>query len=74
MASTRTTTEASTAIRTNISSTLVSMAIRRAVLSRLTLSKGKFAERDLPDYSQRNFEERGFTVGIGGYVLGSRGA
>lgn len=30
---------------------------------------GKFAERDMPDYSLRNFEERGFTVGIGGYVL-----
>ncbi|KIJ60289.1 hypothetical protein HYDPIDRAFT_117369 [Hydnomerulius pinastri MD-312] len=29
---------------------------------------GKFAERDLPDYSSRNFEERGFTVGIGGPV------
>ncbi|KAF7299317.1 Urease accessory protein UreG [Mycena indigotica] len=29
---------------------------------------GKFAERDLPDYSTRNFEERGFTVGIGGPV------
>ncbi|KAF7297704.1 Urease accessory protein UreG [Mycena kentingensis (nom. inval.)] len=29
---------------------------------------GKFAERDLPDYSARNFEERGFTVGIGGPV------
>ncbi|KAJ7070045.1 urease accessory protein UreG [Mycena amicta] len=29
---------------------------------------GKFAERDLPDYSLRNFEERGFTVGIGGPV------
>jgi len=28
---------------------------------------GKFSERDLPDYSLRNFEERGFTVGIGGY-------
>jgi urease accessory protein len=27
---------------------------------------GKFAERDLPDYSLRNFQERGFTVGIGG--------
>ena len=27
---------------------------------------GKYAERDLPDYSSRNFEERGFTVGIGG--------
>jgi len=29
---------------------------------------GKFAERDLPDYSNRNFKERGFTVGIGGPV------
>lgn len=32
---------------------------------------GKFAERDLPDYSNRNFHERGFTVGIGGYVCRS---
>lgn len=30
--------------------------------------QGKFAERDLPDYTSRNFHERGFTVGIGGYV------
>ncbi|KIP03741.1 hypothetical protein PHLGIDRAFT_31660 [Phlebiopsis gigantea 11061_1 CR5-6] len=29
---------------------------------------GKYSERDLPDYSGRNFEERGFTVGIGGPV------
>ncbi|TFK20589.1 urease accessory protein ureG [Coprinopsis marcescibilis] len=29
---------------------------------------GRYAERDLPDYSVRNFEERGFTVGIGGPV------
>ncbi|KAI0632167.1 urease accessory protein UreG [Trametes polyzona] len=29
---------------------------------------GKFAERDMPNYSARNFEERGFTVGIGGPV------
>ncbi|KAI5121068.1 hypothetical protein M0805_008582 [Coniferiporia weirii] len=29
---------------------------------------GKFSERDMPDYSARNFEERGFTVGIGGPV------
>ncbi|CAK5270220.1 unnamed protein product [Mycena citricolor] len=29
---------------------------------------GKFSERDLPDYSGRNFVERGFTVGIGGPV------
>ncbi|KAI0035325.1 urease accessory protein UreG [Vararia minispora EC-137] len=29
---------------------------------------GKFSERDMPDYSSRNFEERGFTVGIGGPV------
>lgn len=29
---------------------------------------GKFAERDLPDYSSRNWTERAFTVGIGGPV------
>ncbi|EMD39711.1 hypothetical protein CERSUDRAFT_150373 [Gelatoporia subvermispora B] len=29
---------------------------------------GKFSERDLPDYGSRNFEERGFTIGIGGPV------
>jgi len=29
---------------------------------------GKFSERDLPDYSGRKFEERGFTIGIGGPV------
>ncbi|THH05495.1 hypothetical protein EW145_g4754 [Phellinidium pouzarii] len=29
---------------------------------------GKFSERDMPDYSARNFEERGFTIGIGGPV------
>jgi hypothetical protein len=29
---------------------------------------GKFAERDLPDYSGRDWVERGFTVGIGGCV------
>jgi len=29
---------------------------------------GKFAERDLTDWSGRDFEERGFTVGIGGPV------
>jgi len=29
---------------------------------------GKYAERDLPDYSNRDFKERGFTIGIGGPV------
>lgn len=29
---------------------------------------GKYSERDLPDYSSRDFQERGFTVGIGGLV------
>ncbi|EJF59374.1 urease accessory protein UreG [Dichomitus squalens LYAD-421 SS1] len=29
---------------------------------------GTFTERDMPDYASRNFEERGFTVGIGGPV------
>ena len=31
-------------------------------------SLGKFADRDLPDFSDRNFQERGFTIGIGGFV------
>ncbi len=30
---------------------------------------GKYSDRDMPDYSSRNFEERGFTVGIGGLVV-----
>ncbi|THH28024.1 hypothetical protein EUX98_g6166 [Antrodiella citrinella] len=29
---------------------------------------GKFSERDMPNYQSRSFEERGFTVGIGGPV------
>jgi len=29
---------------------------------------GKFAERDMPDYSSRNWDERAFTIGIGGPV------
>ncbi|KAG8806598.1 hypothetical protein FRC17_004912 [Serendipita sp. 399] len=29
---------------------------------------GKYGERDLPDYSSRDFVERGFTIGIGGPV------
>ena len=27
---------------------------------------GKYAERDLPDFSGRDWNERAFTVGIGG--------
>jgi len=27
---------------------------------------GKYSDRDMPDYSSRNFDERGFTIGIGG--------
>jgi urease accessory protein len=27
---------------------------------------GKFSERDLPDYSGRDWSERAFTIGIGG--------
>lgn len=37
--------------------------------SNQTFVLGKFAERDLPDYSNRNFDERGFTVGIGGFAI-----
>jgi urease accessory protein len=29
---------------------------------------GKFQERDLPDFTGRNWNERGFTIGIGGPV------
>ncbi|KAH7103398.1 urease accessory protein ureG [Auriculariales sp. MPI-PUGE-AT-0066] len=29
---------------------------------------GKYAERDMPNYGGRNWEERGFTIGIGGPV------
>ena len=32
----------------------------------IQIQTGKFAERDMPNYSSRNFEERGFTIGIGG--------
>ncbi len=32
---------------------------------------GRFQERDMPEYASRNFEERGFTVGIGGYANGA---
>jgi hypothetical protein len=31
-----------------------------------TLDPGKYAEREIPNLQSRNFEERGFTVGIGG--------
>jgi hypothetical protein len=34
----------------------------------LIRNPGKYSERDMPDYSNRNFPERGFTVGIGGQV------
>lgn len=29
-------------------------------------SAGKFADRDVPNFSSRNWQERAFTVGIGG--------
>lgn len=29
---------------------------------------GRYSERDMPEYASRNFEERGFTIGIGGPV------
>lgn len=35
----------------------------------LSFFLGKFAERDMPDYSGRNWTERAFTVGIGGCVF-----
>ena len=39
---------------------------RRGFIIDRSVYLGKYAERDLPDYSSRNFEERGFTIGIGG--------
>jgi len=39
----------------------------RGTMYGMMLCVGKYAERDLPDFSGRNFEERGFTIGIGGY-------
>lgn len=30
---------------------------------------GKFHERELPNYAHRNWNERAFTVGIGGWVV-----
>jgi hypothetical protein len=35
-------------------------------------STGTYAARDLPDFSSRNFAERGFTIGIGGYLVLTR--
>jgi hypothetical protein len=43
-----------------------------AVSVRLTRGLGKFAERDLPDYSGRDWNERAFTIGIGGCVVSYR--
>jgi urease accessory protein len=34
--------------------------------TRITIVTGKFAERDMPNYSGRDWNERGFTIGIGG--------
>ncbi len=34
----------------------------------MNVLSGKFSERDLPDYSGRDWTERAFTIGIGGYV------
>ena len=34
----------------------------------LTVILGKFKERDMPDFSERDWSERAFTVGIGGLV------
>lgn len=61
------TTATSMGTRTSIWTTQVNRpANRRMPAISQSVSAGKFSERDLPDYSARNFEERGFTVGIGG--------
>jgi urease accessory protein len=31
-------------------------------------SPGRYAEREVPKYGSRNWKERAFTIGIGGYV------
>lgn len=53
---------------TKSSSTLVCVEPHLTGTEMNRLPPGKYAERDLPDYSTRNFQERGFTVGIGGCV------
>lgn len=65
---TRMTMARSMGIRTSISTILVSEDLRVIGLGLTLCNVGKYSERDLPDYSLRNFEERGFTVGIGGYA------
>lgn len=50
----------------NTWSTLVTFATPYLAVVFVDTLAGKFSERDLPDYSSRNFEERGFTIGIGG--------
>lgn len=63
-----------TALNTGIPMSTLIMQVRTVFMIeelqglKVSCSSGKFAERDLPDYSSRNFEERGFTIGIGGYL------
>ncbi len=55
-------------IHMNISTILVRLPQIDDCLANFLFPIGIFSERDLPEYRSRNFEERGFTVGIGGYV------
>ena len=43
------------------------LIVRQLILRQMDdIWLGKFGERDLPDFSSRNWVERGFTIGIGG--------
>lgn len=54
--------------RMNTSNTRVRRDIAPETASSDAIMSGKYGERDLPDYTHRNFQERGFTIGIGGYA------
>lgn len=56
----------STPISNNTNSGLSQAAIEHGHAHEIMEHAGKFTERDLPDYSMRNWEERAFTIGIGG--------
>jgi hypothetical protein len=64
---TRMTTVANTGIRMSTTITLVcTNPLHLESLNDELMNPGKYSERDMPDYSNRNFSERGFTIGIGG--------
>ena len=58
--------EASMDTPMNILRMLVSLSYLTFAVDLYGSISGKYSDRDLPDYSARNFKERGFTIGIGG--------